>query len=730
MRATRTDIMKQTLNSALLLPSLDFTEVSAAVMVLARIVDAVMDICEEADRMYESENLPSHAKRATPSVGMFASESSEMDLSSASSAVLNSVAASVKEAGGGLKSSHALEDNAPNSAAAEAAATAPTAGATGQQEDEEGKGKRRRGHREKTKYLQPQPTFVDAPRPTPINNNDDRPSMLQLLDSVRQKTSRSSQVADSNKEPRGSRLSRLRLRRATAGGIRSWTQRGRRIPNKKLPPAPASFKRLKKVKLSVLKATTALQSAIQHVSIQLRRALSELKRKLRFSQNDHWKQWIEYKYKLEEQSGNGGLSSLLTREALRYHEEDDDVRFDGSSSSPRPAAALEDDFVTVSSIRSTDSTPRHMLGMGGLASIKEGAAGGGGGEISNGFHYTQSLSRRARTFTLTQLKLEYKKPRRFSTMSPEDTHVVETAAQMRGTGSTKIITTRGRIRRKFKRNRKGGPGSGTHHRHVIERRLSAQMPTGELDLRNWEERTIIRRQALALRAAISKRESHNVRAKQRQRPSQSKKSEPRTISNWEDVRMALEEDPCGDSPNLRAGVLALVRRRKENTRGGDAKTTTTTNVVPSDLRPRLWMALTGAERLRRKHVKGYYNVAKHSLSITNNNPPRVITQRRTFHSFTTQRTFDRDVLVEEAVKKEHQNDLAHVTISKDVHRTLPKVKALKTEECIRKMHNILFAYAVRNPETVGYCQSMNLICAVSLLLENLDEENAFWMLCK
>lgn len=43
---------------------------------------------------------------------------------------------------------------------------------------------------------------------------------------------------------------------------------------------------------------------------------------------------------------------------------------------------------------------------------------------------------------------------------------------------------------------------------------------------------------------------------------------------------------------------------------------------------------------------------------------------------------------------------------------------------IASLRKVLFAYALRNPE-LGYCQSMNYICA--LLLFHLSEEESFWV---
>ncbi len=44
---------------------------------------------------------------------------------------------------------------------------------------------------------------------------------------------------------------------------------------------------------------------------------------------------------------------------------------------------------------------------------------------------------------------------------------------------------------------------------------------------------------------------------------------------------------------------------------------------------------------------------------------------------------------------------------------------------VNSLRKVLRAYALRN-EKVGYCQSMNFICA--LLLFHLSEERAFWVM--
>ena len=63
-------------------------------------------------------------------------------------------------------------------------------------------------------------------------------------------------------------------------------------------------------------------------------------------------------------------------------------------------------------------------------------------------------------------------------------------------------------------------------------------------------------------------------------------------------------------------------------------------------------------------------------------------------------------------------------IDKDLHRTFASLHGLRVpeSEAIVALRNVLMAFAQHNP-AVGYCQSMNFIAAVLLLV--LDEESAF-----
>jgi len=66
-------------------------------------------------------------------------------------------------------------------------------------------------------------------------------------------------------------------------------------------------------------------------------------------------------------------------------------------------------------------------------------------------------------------------------------------------------------------------------------------------------------------------------------------------------------------------------------------------------------------------------------------------------------------------------------IDKDLHRTFGSLQGLRvpTPEAMQSLRNVLLAYSLHNPQ-VGYCQSMNFLAAVLLLI--VDEEYSFWCL--
>jgi len=68
-------------------------------------------------------------------------------------------------------------------------------------------------------------------------------------------------------------------------------------------------------------------------------------------------------------------------------------------------------------------------------------------------------------------------------------------------------------------------------------------------------------------------------------------------------------------------------------------------------------------------------------------------------------------------------------VEKDLHRTFGSVHArgvrVPEAEAIGALRNVLMAFAAHNP-SIGYCQSMNFVAAVLLLV--VDEETAFFCL--
>ncbi|EKX33299.1 hypothetical protein GUITHDRAFT_58412, partial [Guillardia theta CCMP2712] len=64
-------------------------------------------------------------------------------------------------------------------------------------------------------------------------------------------------------------------------------------------------------------------------------------------------------------------------------------------------------------------------------------------------------------------------------------------------------------------------------------------------------------------------------------------------------------------------------------------------------------------------------------------------------------------------------------ITKDLKRTLPNHDRYKTDEAQSALGRVLRAYSLWHP-TIGYCQGMNFVCAILLLI--MAEEDAFWLL--
>lgn len=68
--------------------------------------------------------------------------------------------------------------------------------------------------------------------------------------------------------------------------------------------------------------------------------------------------------------------------------------------------------------------------------------------------------------------------------------------------------------------------------------------------------------------------------------------------------------------------------------------------------------------------------------------------------------------------------IVKLDIEKDLRRTFPGHPFTESEDGLRSLRKVLSSYALRNPN-IGYCQSMNFICA--LILFHMSEERAFWV---
>lgn len=73
----------------------------------------------------------------------------------------------------------------------------------------------------------------------------------------------------------------------------------------------------------------------------------------------------------------------------------------------------------------------------------------------------------------------------------------------------------------------------------------------------------------------------------------------------------------------------------------------------------------------------------------------------------------------------NKNSTAIQEIKRDIHRSLPQHPFFQNECGMKSLENVLCMYSWRN-DCIGYCQSMNLVCAMLLLY--LSEENTYFML--
>eukprot|EP00013_Stygamoeba_regulata_P021401 CAMPEP_0177665944 /NCGR_PEP_ID=MMETSP0447-20121125/21322_1 /TAXON_ID=0 /ORGANISM="Stygamoeba regulata, Strain BSH-02190019" /LENGTH=832 /DNA_ID=CAMNT_0019172067 /DNA_START=35 /DNA_END=2533 /DNA_ORIENTATION=- len=79
-----------------------------------------------------------------------------------------------------------------------------------------------------------------------------------------------------------------------------------------------------------------------------------------------------------------------------------------------------------------------------------------------------------------------------------------------------------------------------------------------------------------------------------------------------------------------------------------------------------------------------------------------------------------------ALPPEHES--VHLQqIDKDLGRTFPNNRAFTKEEGVAALRRVLLVYSHFN-ETVGYCQSMNFVCALFLLF--MSEQEVFWLMAQ
>jgi len=115
--------------------------------------------------------------------------------------------------------------------------------------------------------------------------------------------------------------------------------------------------------------------------------------------------------------------------------------------------------------------------------------------------------------------------------------------------------------------------------------------------------------------------------------------------------------------------------------------------VPPSLRKRVWLYLSGADEVR----KGAHDVG-----------------------MTYMLYIERGKCLREVCKRQ---------IDLDCPRTFPNNTWVQSDVGQVSLQRVLYAFAGEN-RSIGYCQGMNYVAAMLLLVLEYDEEAAFWILCR
>lgn len=113
--------------------------------------------------------------------------------------------------------------------------------------------------------------------------------------------------------------------------------------------------------------------------------------------------------------------------------------------------------------------------------------------------------------------------------------------------------------------------------------------------------------------------------------------------------------------------------------------------IPTELRPFVWMEISGASQKKAEYASSYF------VSTATAPPP------------------------DEA----HEGHLKQIDL--DVPRTFPEHAFFKSRQGQRALAMTLRALAAHMPD-IGYCQSLNYVAALLLLVLDHDPEDAFWVL--